>query len=97
MEYLRKTYKKLVEKYASFFASKKLLKRLLAGRKNPTITQEKRREYKKQKEKEREKAAAVADGILRKGEVLWLMLPGSFRNPWADFSRPAADCRSSLG
>lgn len=35
------------------------------------------------------------NGILRKGEVLWLMLPDSFRNLWTDFSRPAAECRPS--
>ena len=56
MEYLRKTYKKLVENYASFFASKKLLKRLLAGRKNPTITEEKRVEKNiKNRKKKKEK------------------------------------------
>ncbi len=38
MEYLWKTYKKLVEKYASFLRQKKLLKRLLAGRTPPKKT-----------------------------------------------------------
>ena len=39
MEKQRKTCKKQIKKYRSFFRKIKLLKRLLAGRENRTITE----------------------------------------------------------
>ncbi|KAA2314024.1 hypothetical protein [Bacteroides caccae] len=65
MEKQRKTCKKQIKKISLFFRKIKLLKRLLAGRENRTISQEKRREYKRKnrnRKKKKDKTAVAVAG-----------------------------------
>ena len=108
MEKQRKTCKKQIKKISLFFRKIKLLKRLLAGRKNPTITQlqpkkriqRKKRNPKKRVPLERKRKIKLLLLLLVEffsGELLLLILLCFFRKSWADFSRPAAERRPAPG
>ena len=104
MEKQRKTCKKQIKKYRSFFRKIKLQKRLLAGRENRTITEPsaKRREESIRERIETERKRKIKLLLLLlveffSGELLLLILLCFFRKSWADFSRPAAERRPAPG
>ncbi|WP_368139053.1 hypothetical protein [Bacteroides caccae] len=102
MEKQRKTCKKQIKKISLFFRKIKLLKRLLAGRENRTISQEKRREESIRERIETERKRKIKLLLLLlveffSGELLLLILLCFFRKSWADFSHPAAERRPAPG